>query len=99
MSENRRDRVRVMNGSLTKTSGGLTSSDLKYNKRGRIVSAAKSSPMKGKLKEGEFYCVACRGKVKVEAPIKAGKARVTGQPLVRSYCKKCDNKVVKFVKA
>lgn len=39
-------RAQVMHGTAQKTSGGLTKSDLKYNKWGRIVSRKKSSMMK-----------------------------------------------------
>jgi hypothetical protein len=35
-------RAQVMHGTADKTSGGLTKSDLKYNKAGRIVSKKKS---------------------------------------------------------
>ena len=35
-------RTKVMNGNASQTSGGLTSGDLKYNSKNRIVSAAKS---------------------------------------------------------
>ena len=39
-------RAQVMHGTAEKTSGGLTKSDLKYNKYGRIVSRKKSANMK-----------------------------------------------------
>ena len=39
-------RAQVMHGGAMKTSGGLTKSDLKYNKWGRIVSRKKSAIMK-----------------------------------------------------
>lgn len=97
-NKDHRQRVRVMNGSVSKTSGGLVKKDLKYNKTGNIVSVAKSKPLKGKLKEDEFYCVSCRARRKADE-VKKGKARVTGQPMLKGYCVKCENKVVKFVKA
>lgn len=36
-------RAKVMHGNAHHTSGGLTKSDLKYNKEGRIVSKKKSA--------------------------------------------------------
>ncbi len=39
-------RAQVMHGSAHHTSGGLTKSDLKYNKHGRIVSRKKSAKAK-----------------------------------------------------
>ena len=39
-------RAQVMHGTAEKTTGGLTKSDLKYNKWGRIVSRRKSSHAK-----------------------------------------------------
>ncbi len=93
-----KSRVRVMNRTIDHTAGGLGKGDLKYNKQGRIVSRAKSKPLKGKLKKDEFYCVACRKRV-VGEDIKKAVARVTHQPMLKGICPKCDNKVVKFVKA
>lgn len=93
-------RARVMSGSLDHTSGGLTKSNLKYNKQGRIVQKSRSHPIAGKLGKNEFYCVACRKKVKaLDSEIKHTKARVTGQPMVKAHCAKCESKVAKFVKA
>jgi hypothetical protein len=91
-------RKQVMNDSAEHTAGGLKKSDLKMNKQGRIVSKSKSKPLKGKLKENEFYCVACRKKC-VGENVKKGKARVTGQPMLKATCSGCENKCVKFVKA
>ena len=39
-------RAQVMHGTADKTSGGLTSKDLKYNKGGKIVSKKKSGSAK-----------------------------------------------------
>jgi len=39
-------RAQVMHGKAKRTSGGLTKKDLKYNKRGGIVSRKKSRTMK-----------------------------------------------------
>lgn len=39
-------RAQVMHGTADKTPGGLTKSDLKYNKAGRIVSRKKSMKAK-----------------------------------------------------
>jgi hypothetical protein len=39
-------RAQVMHGTADKTPGGLTKTDLKYNKWGRIVSKAKSAKAK-----------------------------------------------------
>ena len=39
-------RAQVMHGNADSTSGGLTKSDLKYNKAGRIVSKKKSMKAK-----------------------------------------------------
>ena len=39
-------RAQVMHGTAEKTSGGLTKSDLKYNKWGKIVSKVKSNQAK-----------------------------------------------------
>ena len=41
-------RAMVMHGTAEKTKGGLTKSDLKYNKAGRIVSRRKSATMKNR---------------------------------------------------
>lgn len=41
-------RAQVMHGTAKKTAGGLTKKDLKYNKRGEIVSVKKSNNMKRK---------------------------------------------------
>ena len=48
-------RAQVMNGNAHHTPGGLTKSQLKYNKYGRIVSARKSAlaKKKGTLKKWE----------------------------------------------
>ena len=43
-------RAEVMHGTALKTSGGLSKSQLKYNKHGKIVSRAKSSKGKQMLK-------------------------------------------------
>lgn len=93
-----RDRVKVMNGTISQTSGGLKKKDLKYNKSGRIVSVAKSKPLKSKLKKNEFYCVSCRNRAKAD-DVKKVKARVTGQPMLKGYCVECESKVAKFIKA
>lgn len=42
----RGSRTQVMNGNASKTPGGLTKSQLKYNKQGRIVSKKKSARAK-----------------------------------------------------
>lgn len=91
-------RVKVMNGTVSQTSGGLKKKDLKQNKRGRIVSVAKSKPLGRRLKKDEFYCVACGGARK-GSEVKKTKARLTGQPMLKGKCNKCNNKVTKFVKA
>jgi DNA replicative helicase MCM subunit Mcm2 (Cdc46/Mcm family) len=93
-----RDRVRVMNGTISHTPGGLGKKDLRMNKWGRIVSVTKSRPLKGKLKKSEFYCVACQARCKSD-DVKHATARVTGQPMLKGRCLKCDSKVAKFVKA
>jgi hypothetical protein len=93
-----RDRVKVMNGTISETSGGLKKRDLKYNKTGRIVSVSKSNPLKGKLKKNEFYCVSCKARAKGD-DVKQAKARKTGQPMLKGICVKCESKVAKFVKA
>jgi hypothetical protein len=41
-------RAQVMHGTAEQTSGGLTKTDLKYNKSGRIVSKKKSQTMRNK---------------------------------------------------
>ena len=91
-------RAKVIHGNAQKTSGGLTKKDLKYNKRGKIVSVVKSHPLRGKLKADEFYCVACRNRCKA-SDIKHAKARKTGNAMLKGYCNKCENKVAKFVKS
>jgi hypothetical protein len=87
-----------MNGNLEHTSGGLKKRHLKKNKRGRIVSVKKSSPV-GKLRSNQFFCVACRKKVVPDGNVRETLARLTGQPLLKAKCPKCDNKVCKFVSA
>lgn len=94
----KRDRVKVMNGTISQTSGGLKKKDLKYNKRGRIVSVVKSQPLKTKLKKNEFYCVTCKDRSKAD-DAKKTKARITGQPMLKGHCLKCGSKVAKFVKS
>ena len=42
----RGSRTQVMNGNASRTPGGLTKSQLKYNKQGRIVSKKKSARAK-----------------------------------------------------
>lgn len=42
----RGSRAQVMHGTLEKTSGGLTKSDLEYNKHGRIVSKKRAQTMR-----------------------------------------------------
>jgi len=93
-----RNRAKVMNESISQTSGGLKKNDLKYNKSGRIVSVAKSKPLDSKLTKNEFYCVSCRDRTKCENVMKT-QVRGTGQPILKGYCVKCGNKVAKFVKA
>lgn len=59
-------RAQVMHGTAHHTSGGLTKSDLKYNKHGRIVSKKKSMKAKKekrlekagyKTKKGKFGAI------------------------------------------
>ena len=42
-------RAKVMHGGAEKTTGGLTASDLMYNKAGRIVSKKKHHTMKKRI--------------------------------------------------
>ena len=48
------ERLRVWNGSMTKTSGGLTKRQLKKNKRGLIVSKKASDAAKKRWKSKKF---------------------------------------------
>ena len=45
-------RAEVMHGTAEKTSGGLTKSDLKYNKYGEIVSKRKSAGVESRCLNG-----------------------------------------------
>jgi len=93
-------RVQVMNGTAKQTSGGLKKSDLKYNKRGDIVSREKSNivrPLKNKLKKNEFYCVGCRCRCVGEG-IREAVARKTRQPMLKARCHSCESKVCKFIR-
>ena len=47
-------RAQVMHGTAMKTSGGLTKSDLKYNKNGSIVSKKKSEAAKKNISKYLF---------------------------------------------
>jgi hypothetical protein len=94
----KRERTRVMHGNLSKTNGGLSKDNLKYNKNGRIVSKNKSKPIKGKLGVNEFYCVSCRKRVGGDNIYKE-KAKKTGQPMLRAQCAVCGKNMCKFVKA
>jgi hypothetical protein len=55
-------RAKVMHGNAKKTCGGLQIKDLKYNKKNKIVSRAKSNPIRGHLKDDEFYCLSCKSR-------------------------------------
>jgi hypothetical protein len=62
----------------------------------------KPKPLKGKLKQDEFYCVCCRKKVKggdirlkLQKNYKAEGGKV---PMLKSSCKNCDCHLNKFVK-
>jgi hypothetical protein len=46
----RGSRAQVMHGTAEKTSGGLTKSDLQYNKYGRIVSKKRAQTMRQNMK-------------------------------------------------
>tara|TARA_B110000037_G_C16681080_1_gene326741 strand:- start:89 stop:304 length:216 start_codon:yes stop_codon:yes gene_type:complete len=48
------ERLRVWNGSMKKTSGGLTKSDLKKNKQGLIVSRKASDAAKKRYNSKKF---------------------------------------------
>ena len=48
------ERLRVWNGSLYQTSGGLTKKDLKMNKYGRIVSRAASKAARKRWHSKKF---------------------------------------------
>lgn len=97
-------RVQVMRGSADKTTGGLTRDSLKKNKRGKVVYKSKSSPMKGKLKQDEFYCLSCRGRTKAQDPNKLKEVTIrikktkTNRSMVKAKCAKCESKVCKLVK-
>jgi hypothetical protein len=87
-------RAQVMHGTAKKTSGGLTKSDLKYNKQGRIVSKKKSALAKKAIKKqlfdkgykpvkGEFVLFSKAQKSapkKKKAPVRKYK---TGEPVGR----------------
>ena len=62
--------VRVMNGSLNKTPGGLTKKDLMYNKKGLIVSKKKSRAGKLNFKYLKSNGYAPKKGVSVEENIK-----------------------------
>lgn len=47
-------RAQVMHGTAKMTSGGLTKSDLKYNKNGNIVSKKKSEDAKKNINKNLF---------------------------------------------
>ena len=57
-----------------------------------------------KMKERQFYCVACRKKVMAKADdicvkVFKNKRMVGGKvPALRSYCAKCDVNLTKFIK-
>ena len=48
------ERLRVMNGTLKQTSGGLRKKDLKKNKYGRIVSKKASAAAKKRMKMKKY---------------------------------------------
>ena len=54
---------------------------------------------KRKLKQNEFYCVSCRKPVRASVDdIKFKVTRLTRRPMLKSYCRKCDCNLNKFVK-
>ncbi len=65
-------RAQVMHGTAHHTSGGLTQSDLKYNKWGRIVSRKKSATAKKDQRLRKAGYTAKKGKFGV---VKLGKTR------------------------
>jgi hypothetical protein len=55
------------------------------------------------MQENEFYCVKCRGSVKVPKKdiclkVFKNKRVKDGVPALRAHCKKCDTSLTKFVK-
>ena len=57
--------------------------------------------LKTGLKQDEFYCVACRGRVKADdmcVKIFRNKKIEGGAPALVGGCKKCDTNVTKFIK-
>lgn len=73
-------RAQVMHGTAEHTSGGLTKSDLKYNKNGKIVSRKRSTLAKRQnrlLKAGWGYEKGKFGAVKVEKKTKKNKNKST----------------------
>jgi hypothetical protein len=88
-----------MNGTIDKTAGGLSKRHLRKNKRGRIVSVAKSHPV-GSLSANQFFCVGCQRKTTaMDGAVRRAKAKVTGQPMLKASCNHCGGKVCKFVSA
>lgn len=65
-------RAAVMHGNAHHTSGGLTKSDLKYNKWGRIVSRKKSSKAKKENRLSKLGFKTQKGKFGI---VKANKTR------------------------
>jgi len=61
------------------------------------------SKLTTKLKQEEFYCVSCRGRVKVEGGdicVKIYNNSKTGRstPALRGRCSKCGTNLTKFIK-
>jgi len=70
-------RAQVMHGTADHTSGGLTKSDLKYNKNGKIVSRKRSTQAKRQkrlLKAGWGYEKGKFGAVKLNKTAKKNKS-------------------------
>ncbi len=62
-------------------------------------------PLKGKLKENQFYCVSCRKRVAVPVDdikfklLRSPRRRSGKAPALRSQCGKCATNLTKFVKS
>lgn len=72
-------RASVMHGTADRTSGGLTKTDLKYNKWGRIVSRKKSSKAKKENRLVKMGFKTTKGTFGVSKTRKTRKTRRGGQ--------------------
>jgi len=69
-------RAQVMHGNATKTNGGLTKSQLKYNKQGKIVSKKASTLAKKNNRLVKAGYVTRKGEFGISGNMRGGRVKV-----------------------